>query len=90
MNTELSDNYLKPFPSQRPLADYEDVPMFGGLPDLLRSLRMSLGLNIRFIRSGGTLPNIIAKCFTVKQGRVVKSGLNSRCHILHSFKTVKR
>jgi transcriptional regulator with GAF, ATPase, and Fis domain len=78
MNTELSDNYLKPFPSQRPLADYEDVPMFGGLPDLLRSLKMSLGLNIRFIRSGGTLPNIIAKCFTVK----VEGGKSPGCLVL--------
>jgi hypothetical protein len=78
MNTEFSEKYLHPFPSQRPLADYEDVPLFGGLPDLLRSLQTALGLNVRFIRSGGTLPNIIAKCFTVK----VEGGRSPGCLVL--------
>ncbi|MCL2745325.1 MAG: GAF domain-containing protein, partial [Planctomycetaceae bacterium] len=75
---EFSENYLHPFPSPRPLEDYEDVPLFGGLPDLLRSLHTSLGLDIRFVRSGGTLPNIIAKCFTVR----VEGGKSPGCLVL--------
>lgn len=66
MNTDFYDKHLRSFPVPKPLLDHEDVPFFGSLPDLLRSLKKIFGLNIVFVRAGGTLPNIMARCFTVK------------------------
>lgn len=66
MNTEFFDNNLHPFPQPKPLLDHEDVPFFGSLPDLLRSIRSTLGLEIVFVRAGGTLPDMMARCFTIK------------------------
>jgi len=66
MNTEFYDQHLRSFPAPKPLLDHEDVPFFGSLPELLRSLRKSMGREVVFVRSGGTIPNIGARCFPVK------------------------
>lgn len=78
MNTEFYDKHLRTFPALRPLLDYEDVPFFSSLPELLRSIRLTLGLDVRFIRAGGTLPTITAQCFTVK----VEGGKSPGCLVL--------
>ncbi|MDR3181671.1 MAG: GAF domain-containing protein [Planctomycetaceae bacterium] len=64
MNQCIYDTNLRSFPFPKPL-DYEDVPVFGTLPELLRSLRQYLGLDVRFIRTGGTLPLEMIQGITV-------------------------
>ena len=66
MNTEFYDQYLRSFPPPKPSLDHEDVPFFGSLPELLRSVRKMTGREIVFVRAGGTLPDIGARCFPVK------------------------
>ncbi|GHT11754.1 hypothetical protein FACS1894170_05730 [Planctomycetales bacterium] len=55
MNQEFYDTNLRAFSPAKPL-DYEDIPVFGTLPELLQSFQRYLGLNVQFIRTGGTLP----------------------------------
>jgi len=66
MSTDFYDKHLKTFPRPRPILDHEDVPFFGSLPDLLRNIQDSLGLNVIFVRAGSTIPDLCARCFTVK------------------------
>jgi len=54
--TEFYDKHLKTFPAPKPFLDYEDVPFFGSLPGLLNATRATTGIDIRFIRAGGSLP----------------------------------
>lgn len=56
MDFDFNDPYLRVFPQPRPLLDHEDVPFFGGLPDLLRSAREYTKREIVFVRAGGTPP----------------------------------
>jgi len=53
---EFYDKHLKTFPAPKPYLDYEDVPFFGSLPGLLSATRATTGIDIRFIRAGGSLP----------------------------------
>jgi len=53
---EFYDKHLKTFPAPKPFLDYEDVPYFGSLPGLLNATRATTGIDIRFIRAGGSLP----------------------------------
>ena len=66
MNTEFYDQHLRSFPPPKPLLDHEDVPFFGSLPELLRSVRKIIGREVVFIRAGGTLPEIGVRCFPVR------------------------
>ena len=66
MNSDFCDQYLCSFPPPKKLLDHEDVPFFGSLPELLRSVRKITGREVVFIRAGGTLPEIGARCFPVK------------------------
>ena len=66
MSTDFYDKHLKAFPRPRPVLDHEDVPFFGSLPELLRNIRESLKLNVVFVRAGGSLPDLCARCFTIK------------------------
>jgi hypothetical protein len=75
MNDEFYDENLRTFPSPKSLLDYEDVPFFGSLPELLRSIQSTFGLEIEFIRAGGTLPDMMARCFTIK----VENGKSPGC-----------
>ncbi len=59
MNSDFYEKHLKTFPSPKPLLDPEDVPFFGSLPELLRNVRQTTGIDIRFIRAGGSLPEDI-------------------------------
>jgi hypothetical protein len=45
--------------------DHRDIPLFGSLPGLLQSLQQHLGLDVRFVRTGGTLPNAIEETYPV-------------------------
>jgi len=45
--------------------DYKDIPLFGSLPELLQSLWTHLGLDVRFIRTGGTLPETAEESFRI-------------------------
>lgn len=56
MNSEFYEKHLKSFPVPKPLLDHEDVPFMGSLPDMLRLTRKTTGIDIRFIRAGGSLP----------------------------------
>jgi len=47
------------------MPDYEDTPLFGSLPELLQSLWQHLGLDVRFIRTGGTLPDTVEEAFSI-------------------------
>ena len=66
MSTEFYEQHLRSFPPPKPLLDHEDVPFFGSLPELLRSLRRIMGREVVFVRAGGALPDIGARCFPVK------------------------
>jgi hypothetical protein len=65
-NTEFYEKHLRTFPDPSVMLDHEDVPFFGSLPALLRTVRNSLGLDIIFVRAGARLPDIMSRCFTVK------------------------
>ncbi|MDR0337471.1 MAG: GAF domain-containing protein [Planctomycetaceae bacterium] len=85
MNDEFYDDNLRAFPGPKALLDYEDVPFFGSLPELLRSIRSIFGLEIEFIRAGGTLPDMMARCFTIK----VENGKSPGCLALLPSKHIR-
>jgi hypothetical protein len=85
MNDEFYDDNLRTFPGPKLLLDYEDVPFFGSLPELLRSIRSTFGLEIEFIRAGGTLPDMMARCFTIK----VENGKSPGCLALLPSKHIR-
>ncbi|MDR0611807.1 MAG: GAF domain-containing protein [Planctomycetaceae bacterium] len=85
MNDEFYDDNLRTFPAPKSLLDYEDVPFFGSLPELLRSIRSTFGLEIEFVRAGGTLPDMMARCFTIK----VENGKSPGCLALLPSKHVR-
>lgn len=78
MNTEFYDQHLRSYPSPRPLLDHEDIPFFGSLPELFRSLYAIWGMDVVFVRAGGTLPDMMARCFTIK----VDGGKSPGCLVL--------
>jgi hypothetical protein len=86
MNEEFYEDNLRTFPAPKPLLDYEDVPFFGSLPELLRSIRSTFGLEIKFIRAGGTLPDIMARCFTIK----VENGKSPGCLAIVPPKSIQK
>ena len=59
------DNHLLDLRRFREMLDHEDIPLFGSLPDLLQSLWQHLGLDVRFVRTGATLPDAIEEAFTI-------------------------
>lgn len=59
------ETQLLGLPLAEEMLDYEDIPIFGSLPELLHSLWQHLGLDVRFIRNGGTLPETIEETFCV-------------------------
>ncbi|MDR3198921.1 MAG: GAF domain-containing protein [Planctomycetaceae bacterium] len=85
MNDEFYEDNLRTFPAPKSLLDYEDVPFFGSLPELLRSIQSIFGLEIEFIRAGGTLPDMMARCFTIK----VENGKSPGCLALLPSKSVR-
>ncbi|MGL4594808.1 MAG: GAF domain-containing protein [Thermoguttaceae bacterium] len=86
MTHDLYDHNLKSFPRPKPLLDFEDVPFFGGLPELLRNVKKSLGLDIVFVRAGATLPDMMARYFSVK----VEGGKSPGSLALLPSKNIKR
>lgn len=66
MSSDFYDQHLRSFPPPKPLLDHEDVPFFGSLPELLRSVKKLTGRDVVFVRAGGTLPGIDVRCFPVK------------------------
>jgi hypothetical protein len=86
MNNEFYEDNLRSFPGSKSLLDYEDVPFFGSLPELLRSIRATIGLQIEFIRAGGTLPDLMARCFSIK----VENGKSPGCLAILPSKNSRR
>ena len=78
MSQEIRDDLLRSFPPPRPFLDYEDVPFFACLPELFRTIRKTLGIDVEFVRAGGKLPDLMARCFTVK----VEGGRSPGCLVL--------
>ena len=58
----------------RSTLDHKDIPLFGSLPELLKSLWQHLGLDVRFIRTGGTLPEKIEETYTIKSNGIRSPG----------------
>ena len=86
MSQEFYEDHLRSFPTLKPLLDYEDVPFFGSLPELLRSIHLTLGLEVEFVRAGGKLPDLMARCFTVK----IENGKSPGCLVLLPLKDPKK
>jgi hypothetical protein len=59
------DNNLVDLQRCKETLDHGDIPLFGSLPELLQSLWQHLGLDVRFIKNGGTLPDAIEESFTI-------------------------
>ena len=59
------ENQLLDMLRSKGMSDFEDIPLFGSLPGLLQSLWQHLGLDVRFIRTGGTLPDIVEESFNI-------------------------
>jgi len=59
------DSHLLDLRRFRETLDHKDIPLFGSLPELLQSLWLHLGLDVRFVRTGGTLPNAIEETYTI-------------------------
>jgi len=59
------DNHLLDLQRFKDTLDYKDIPLFGSLPELLQSLWQHLGLDVRFVRTGGTLPEAVKETFRI-------------------------
>jgi len=59
------DTHLLDLRRFKEVLDYKDVPLFGSLPELLQSLWLHLGLDVRFVRTGGTLPDTAEESFRI-------------------------
>ncbi len=86
MSQESYDDFLRSFPPSKPFLDHEDVPFFASLPELFRSMRQALGMEVEFVRAGGKLPDLMARCFTVK----VENGRSPGCLVLLPRKSQKK
>ncbi|MGL6225829.1 MAG: GAF domain-containing protein [Thermoguttaceae bacterium] len=56
MSSDFYEQYLKAFPASQSVLDHEDVPFFSALPELLHSAKTA-GINLRFVRAGGAIPD---------------------------------
>jgi hypothetical protein len=61
----MYDNHLLDLQRFKETLDHKDIPLFGSLPELLQSLGVNLGLDVRFVRTGGTLPDAPEKSFCI-------------------------
>ena len=61
----IYDSHLLDLQRFKDTLDYRDIPLFGSLPELLQSLWQHLGLDVRFVRTGGTLPEGAKETFRV-------------------------
>jgi len=59
------DTHLLDLRRFQEVLDYKDIPLFGSLPELLQSLWLHLGLDVRFVRNGGTLPDTTEESFRI-------------------------
>ena len=59
------DNHLLDLQRFKETLDHKDIPLFGSLPELLQSLWVHLGLDVRFVRNGGTLPDTVEESFRI-------------------------
>ena len=59
------DTHLLDLRRFKEVLDYKDIPLFGSLPELLQSLWLHLGLDVRFVRTGGTLPEPTEESFRI-------------------------
>ena len=61
----IYDNHLMDLRQFKDSLDYRDIPLFGSLPELLQSLWQHLGLDVRFVRTGGTIPEAVQETFRI-------------------------
>ena len=59
------DTHLLDLRRFKDMLDYKDIPLFGSLPELLQSLWQYLGLDVRFIRTGGAVPDKVEETYTI-------------------------
>jgi len=59
------DTHLLDLRRFKEVLDYKDIPLFGSLPELLQSLWLHLGLDVRFVRNGGTLQSPAGETFRI-------------------------
>ena len=59
------DTHLLDLRRFKEVLDYKDIPLFGSLPELLQSFWQYLGLDVRFVRNGGTLPETVEESFRI-------------------------
>ena len=59
------DTHLLDLQRFKEMLDHEDIPLFGSLPELLQSLWQHLGLDVRFVRTGGTQPDTAEETFRI-------------------------
>ena len=59
------DNHLLDLQRFKETLDHRDISLFASLPELLQSLWQHLGLDVRFVRTGGTLPEPIEESFRI-------------------------
>jgi hypothetical protein len=59
------DTHLLDLRRFKEVLDYKDIPLFGSLPELLQSLWLHLGLDVRFVRTGGTLPETAEESYRI-------------------------
>ena len=59
------DSHLLDLQRFKEMLDHKDIPLFGSLPELLHSLWLHLGLDVRFVKTGGTLPDAVEESFTI-------------------------
>ena len=59
------DTHLLDLRRFKEVLDYKDIPLFGSLPELLQSLWQHLGLDVRFVRTGGTIPDAVEASFRI-------------------------
>ncbi|MCL2709531.1 MAG: GAF domain-containing protein [Planctomycetaceae bacterium] len=59
------DTHLLDLRRFKEVLDFKDIPLFGSLPELLQTLWLHLGLDVRFVRNGGTLPKAVEASFRI-------------------------
>ena len=61
----LYDTHLLNLQQFKDTLDHSDISLFGSLPELLQSLQQHLGLDVRFIRTGAPVPNVVEEAYTI-------------------------
>jgi len=80
------DSHLLDLQRFKEALDHKDIPLFGSLPELLQSLWLHLGLDVRFIRNGGTLSGAAEESFRIG----ISSGQSPGQLVLMSSRDIRK